>query len=275
MELWLAKPKKRSPLRLWLGSKYYCMGRWMWWLTGGVKFAKRRPQVECQYLCADHATPLMRQLKDVDMWMQENKVINLRLAVDKLDGLTLLPGESLSYWRAIGRPTRRKGYVEGMVLHLGQVVPGVGGGLCQCSNLLYWMTLHTPLTVTERHHHSYDVFPDSRRTQPFGSGATCSYNYRDLMIENRTPHTWRLCLQVTDTHLEGAWHCDSPQNLRYEIYEKDHFMRGERWGGYTRHNTIFRRVFDGNGAQIGDEYICENHAMMMYEPLLPPAEEKV
>lgn len=71
------------------------------------------------------------------------------------------------------------------------------------TNLLYWMTLHTPLTVTERWRHGYDVFPDSNRTQPFGSGATCFYNYMDLMVRNDTPDTWRLVLQVTDTHLEG------------------------------------------------------------------------
>ena len=49
-----------------------------------------------------------------------------------------------------------------------------GGGLCQLSNLIYWMTLHTPLTITERYRHSYDVFPDSNRTQPFGSGEPAS-----------------------------------------------------------------------------------------------------
>ena len=40
------------------------------------------------------------------------------------------------------------------------------------------MTLHTPLQVTERYRHSYDVFPDADRKLPFGSGATCAYNYR-------------------------------------------------------------------------------------------------
>ena len=70
-----------------------------------------------------------------------------------------------------------------MVLHYGSFQTGIGGGLCQLSNLIYWMTLHTPLTVTERYRHSFDVFPDSRRTQPFGSGATCSYNYLDLQIK--------------------------------------------------------------------------------------------
>ena len=34
---------------------------------------------------------------------------NLRLAVARLDGIVLYPGETFSYWRLIGKPTRRKG----------------------------------------------------------------------------------------------------------------------------------------------------------------------
>jgi vancomycin resistance protein VanW len=71
-----------------------------------------------------------------------------------------------SYWKA----DEKKGYVDGMVLFYGSFRKGIGGGLCQLSNLLYWITLHTPLKVTERHQHSYDVFPEANRTQPFGIG---------------------------------------------------------------------------------------------------------
>ncbi|MEI3305467.1 MAG: VanW family protein [Dysosmobacter sp.] len=58
------------------------------------------------------------------------------------------------------------------------------------------MTLHTPLTVVERYRHSHDVFPDANRTQPFGSGATCAYPHRDLMIRNDTQQPFQLCLRV-------------------------------------------------------------------------------
>ena len=47
----------------------------------------------------------------------------------------------------------------------------MGGGLCQLANLLYWMALHTPLAVVERHHHSFDPFPDENRTLPSGRAA--------------------------------------------------------------------------------------------------------
>ena len=263
------EPVLRGRLRMWLGVRYFRARRWVWWHVGGTAYARRRTAPDCPHLWMAHATPLVRRLRDVDLWMQENKVRNLRLAAARLDGMTLLPGETLSYWRSIGNPTRRKGYVEGMLLRNGRVVPGVGGGLCQCSNLLYWMTLHTPLAVTERHRHGYDVFHDADRTQPFGSGATCFYNYLDLTICNDTPDTWRLMLRVTDTHLEGEWRCSAPQTLRYEVYEKEHYFQWEYWGGYTRHNALYRRVFDLKGVLLGDEFVCENHALMMYSPMLP------
>lgn len=97
----------------------------------------------------------MRQLRGEDLELQHNKITNLRLAVDRLDGIVLAPGETFSYWKLIGKPSRRKGYLEGMVLFLGQIGSDVGGGLCQLSNLIFWMTLHTPLTVVER----YRAFP--------------------------------------------------------------------------------------------------------------------
>ena len=67
------------------------------------------------------------------MVWQENKVTNLKLAVKRLDGLILYPGETFSYWKRIGKPTARKGYKEGMVLFLGQIGGDIGGGLCQLS----------------------------------------------------------------------------------------------------------------------------------------------
>lgn len=202
------------------------------------------------------------------MWMQHNKVMNLSIAVACLNGVIVYPGETFSYWRLIGKPTRRKGYVDGMVLFYGRVTAGVGGGLCQLSNLIYWLTLHTPLTVTERHRHSYDVFPDSNRTVLFGSGATCLYNYRDLQIFNGTSQPYQLAVYLTDRELVGEWRTVDRHHYEYEVYEKDHRITHEYWGGYVRHNVIHRRVYNDSKELINDEYITENHALMMYQPFL-------
>ena len=188
----LRPPIRRSWLRLRLGKAYYTGKRYLLWCSPKYRWAKIRKEERLPCVQFSHATPLMRHLRGEEMVWQENKVTNLRLAVKRLDGLILYPGETFSYWKRIGKPTARKGYKEGMVLFLGQIGGDIGGGLCQLSNLIFWMTLHTPLTVTERYRHSHDVFPDANRTQPFGSGATCAYPHRDLMIRNDTDRPYQL-----------------------------------------------------------------------------------
>lgn len=269
------KPKERTKLRIAAGKILYTWLRYFSWYTNSVNYARKKKFDLYPELVYQHKSPLLRKLKNVDMWLQFNKVKNLQIAVHKLNGTIIEPGQTFSYWRLVGRPTRRKGYVDGMVLHYGSFSPGVGGGLCQLSNLIYWMTLHTPLTVIERHRHSYDVFPDSDRTQPFGSGATCVYNYIDLQIKNETTQSYQLCIYLTDTHLHGEWRTFNKVDTKYEIYEKKHWITHEFWGGYVRHNLIYRKVFDGEGLQIKDEYVTENHAIMMYQPFLPEGDNCV
>lgn len=264
----IRKPIQRSKWRLLLGTAYYRGKRYWEWTFGSVRFANKRTREPLPCRIAEHQTPMLRQLKDVDMWMQHNKVTNLKIAMERLQGLTIMPGETMSYWRLIGKPNRRKGYVEGMVLFYGGFKPGVGGGLCQLSNLLYWITLHTPLEVTERHRHSYDVFPDANRTQPFGSGATCAYNYLDLRIKNTSDEPYQLILGMEDGMLTGEWRSTKPTLYRYEIYEKQHRISQHYWGGYERYNRIHRKIFNLDGELIADEFVTENRALMMYQPFL-------
>lgn len=269
----LRPPIQRSWLRLRLGKAYYAARRYALWRSPGYRWAKERRQDSLPYLQASHETPLLRQLRGEDMELQRNKVVNLRLAVEKLDGVLLRPGETLSYWRLIGKPSARRGYLPGMVLFLGRIGSDVGGGLCQLSNLIFWMTLHTDLTVVERYRHSHDVFPDAQRTQPFGTGATCAYPHRDLMLRNDTQETYQLRLRVGEKNLEGEWLATAPPLHRFEIQERDARMDQAAWGGYVRHNAIWRRVFDRDGRFLEDQPLFTNDAIMMYSPLLPEVEE--
>lgn len=264
----MPKPVKRSALRSRLGLIYYNILRHMLWLTMNKQFAKTRLSSSLPFIYFTHKTPLFRKLKDVDMWMQHNKVTNLKLASAKVNGIVLHPGEVFSYWKLIGKPTKRKGYLDGMILKSGTFHAGTGGGLCQLSNLIFWMTIHTPLTVTERHRHSYDVFPDSNRTQPFGSGATCFYPHGDLMIRNNTNDTYQLMIWMDDEYLHGEWRVSSSPQYRYEIVERNHEMKSEFWGGYSRHNELYQQKYDINGKLLDEQLIVQNSAMMMYEPFI-------
>ena len=268
----IPKPIIRSQLRARAGMLYYGSMRRLMWLKMRKLFAKQRTGSELPYLHFEHRTPLLRKLKDVDMQLQYNKIINLKIASQCIDGITVRPGEIFSYWRLIGNPTSSRGFVDGMILKNGKFSAGVGGGLCQLSNLIFWMTLHTPLTVIERHRHGYDVFPDSNRTQPFGSGATCYYPHGDLMIRNDTPYTFQLKISVGEKYLEGQWRCDAAPIYIYNIIERDHEMKSEYWGGYSRHNKLYRQTFNPDGDLLSEDLVVENSAIMMYSPFL---EEKL
>ena len=267
----LAKPKQRSALHLALGKAWFVSKRRLEWYTSGKVYARQRSDEPLAYLHAAYATPMLRQLRNLDMWLQHNKVASLNAAASCIDGLLLKPGEVFSFWRLVGKPTARRGFKQGMVLRNGGVHTGIGGGLCQMTNLIYWMTIHTELTVTERWRHGYDVFPDAGRTQPFGSGATSSWNYIDLQIENRTPGTYQLRVWTEAGDLRGEWRASLPQPFRFAVEERNHAMRHEWWGGYSRHNELWRLRHDAEtGKSLGEDFLTENHAVMMYSPFLEP-----
>ncbi|NLB52556.1 MAG: vancomycin resistance protein, partial [Syntrophomonadaceae bacterium] len=112
------------------------------------------------------------------------------------------------------------------------------------------------------------VFPDVNRTQPFGSGATVVYNYVDLQITNHTDTDYQLVLWLDEGFLHGEWRSQQAPLYTYEVYEKQHLITQEWWGGYIRHNQLNRRIYDLNGQEIEDAAISENHAVMMYSPML-------
>ena len=159
-------PKKRSKIRLYLGNYLHGLRKRLVWVLSTKKIAKQEFVDKSSYVIFEHRTPLRRPLNGDGASLQDNKINNLTLAVHKINNCLVKPGKIFSYWRLIGNLTKRKGYKEGMVLKQGRVDKGTGGGLCQLSNLIYWMTLHTPLTITERWRHGYDVFPDVKIELP-------------------------------------------------------------------------------------------------------------
>jgi len=201
------------------------------------------------------------------MRLQHNKVINLRLAARCINETIIRPNQTFSLWRLVGRPTARRGFVAGLLLSQGEVLEGIGGGLCQIANLLFWLFLHTPLTVTERHHHSFDAFPDSGRVLPFGSGATIFYNYVDLQARNDTQLTFRIRLWVDDRFLRGEIMCSGEPAYSYKIIERNHrFVYDPSKGKWFRENDLFRRIRDRQTGQLViEEHLLHNYSQVMYD----------
>ena len=213
-----------------------------------------------------HKSLLLRTLGETEMWLQHNKVHNLKIAAPRLHGLLLRPGETFSFCRLVGRATARKGYKIGMLLDNGEAKPGIGGGICQLANLLHWMVLHTPLTVIERSEHSFDPFPDHARVLPWGVGCAIYYNYVDLQFRNDTESTFQLLVNVGDKYLEGEIRADREQPHSYKVFaQKEEFLkRDEQW---FRRNEIWRSVINRQtGVHLYDELVKKNFALVKYVP---------
>ena len=109
---------------------------------------------------------------------------NLRIAMDKINSVPIYPGEIFSFWKVVGNPSAKRGFVGSRSLINGVLEESVGGGLCQLSGLTYFVSLRAGLDILERHNHSVDIYTDEARYTPLGSDATVAYGYKDLRVCN-------------------------------------------------------------------------------------------
>ena len=263
----IKKPIKRSFLRSFIGKEFFILKRKFKWRFGSNKYCTYKNTSSFPHNVFSHKSLILRPLKDVDMYLQENKRENLKIAIQHLNEVNIKPGETFSFWKLVGRPTKRKGYLEGLVLKSGSIDKDTGGGLCQLGNLLFWIFAHSPITIKERYRHGYDVFPDINRKVPFGAGATLSYNYIDLQVKNETKNSFTIKLWLDKTHLNGELLSRDKIENEYSIEERNHIMKQQIWGGYSRHNQIYQLVKKNNKI-IQEKLIVENHAIMMYTPFI-------
>lgn len=253
------------PLAVWA---HRCRRR-IAWLRGDTEWAHEHRAEPLGHRVKAHGSLLLRELSEAEMHLQRNKVVNLRLASQRVDTLLIRPGETFSFNKAVGSCTRRRGYVEGMRLSNGEARAGVGGGICQLANLLHWMFLHSALTVLERSEHSFDPFPDKARVLPWGVGCSIVYNYVDLVVRNDTESTFQLLVTVGERHLEGELRSDTPAAHSYKVDARDEqFIRsGDE---IFRRNEIWRIVIDKRtGRAVGEELLKRNCALVRYEPSGP------
>lgn len=238
------------------------------------KFAKKRQTESLAYIWKGDTKELMRRLAGVDMQLQKNKVRNLQLACNKIDGLVIQPGEEFSFWNLVGNTTKRKGYLEGLVISNSHVRSGYGGGLCQLANMIHWLVLHTPLTVTELHHHTDALFPDSNRRVPFGTGTSISYKALDYRFKNTTQVSVQLRLWMDEEFLYGEIRGEEPLQQKYRILEEDHCFTKDEHGEYYRNSRVYRLTLDRATKEIVEkELVLRNHSKVMYDYSMIPIDQ--
>jgi vancomycin resistance protein YoaR len=128
---------------------------------------------------------------------------NVELAASRLDLAVIPAGGQISFNAAVGARGRDDGYRMAPVIQDGQLVDGVGGGVCQVASTLHAAALHAGLEVVDHKVHSRP----STYTG-LAMDAAVAWPDRDLVIAN--PNAFPVLVQaraaggVVHVELRGA-----------------------------------------------------------------------
>ncbi len=112
---------------------------------------------------------------------------NVKLAADYMNGRILNPGDEFSYNAVVGERTVERGFQDAKIFENGEIVDGLGGGICQVSSTTYMAALRADLKITERRNHQFTV-----TYAPLGQDATVVYGSTDFRFVNNTAYPIRV-----------------------------------------------------------------------------------
>ena len=180
-------------------------------------YSSKQAETLLPYQLFETTCPMYNHETGFDMVYQENKVFNLKLAANTLNNLVICPGETFSFWKSVRYADRDTPYKDGLVVADGKLQTLPGGGLCQMSNLLFWLFLHTPLTIIERHGHMIKDFPDPPSDAPIGVDAAISEGWLDLKVQNNTNYTFQIAISFDEKNITGCILTDTEPAVTYQI----------------------------------------------------------
>lgn len=198
-------------------------------------YSSKRIDYLLPYRVFQTSCPMYNEETGFDMLYQENKVFNLKLAAKVLTKLVIYPHETFSFWKLVGSADKKIPFKDGLAVIDGKLSTSPGGGLCQMSNLLFWMFLHAPLTIIERHGHAVKDFPEPPSDAPFGVDATVSEGWLDLRVRNDTEYTFQLYITLDEKNITG-------QILSDIDMHKEFIIKNKGLCYYKRKGEIFEEV---------------------------------
>lgn len=135
---------------------------------------------------------------------RNNKIVNIKLASQRINEIVINPTEIFSFWKIIGKPSKQNGFTKGRNIISGELKEAYGGGLCQLSGIIYYISLLSNLEIIERYNHTVDLYTDKDRYAPLGSDATIVYGYKDLRIRNNYnfPVRFNITVNIDSLHIE-------------------------------------------------------------------------
>jgi vancomycin resistance protein YoaR len=123
-----------------------------------------------------------------------NRIWNVHLLGQYLDGTILEAGQTFSYNEVVGPRTIERGFREGQMIFGGVLIPSIGGGVCQTATTIFNAAFEAGLPVSERHNHSWYI-----SHYPMGRDATVSWGGPDLVFKNDLKHAILIDVSYTDS----------------------------------------------------------------------------
>jgi len=182
------------------------------------------------------------------------RVNNIRLAASKIDGMILLPGESFSYNEAVGQRTQEAGFQYADAYSDGQVVPELGGGICQVSSTLYSAALYARLKILSRTNHYFKVgYLD------YGMDATVSWGQPDFKFRNDRELPIKLAAYLNEDEnalVIEIWGTDF-DGIRVQLYHEDEAIYDEQYRDVQIGWNVktYRNLYDLDGNYIDTSYV--------------------
>ncbi len=241
-------------------------------LLSREKIAKTKSNQKLPVVVYSFNTNMIKRAPGVDLSTQFNKAENIKISCECINGIIIHPGETFSFWRTVGKTTKRKGYKVGRIITQRKLITGVGGGLCNLANCINRTIMHSPLTITEFHTHSDALAPDEGERIPLAAGTSVSYNYIDYRFKNNSNQSFQLLLWCVGEELLGELRAGAPIPYSYELIEEDHHFKkeGEK---YYRISKLYRVTTDcESGEQLEKELVLDNHSEVMFDYSLIPKE---
>ncbi len=230
----------------------------------GNRYAARQSGELLPYQLFASDCPTYNTETGFDMVYQENKNFNLRLACAKLDGLVIEPGETFSFWNRVRHADRQTPYKDALAEVNGRLVTQYGGGLCQISNLLCWLFLHTPLTITERHGHAKKDFPEPPSDAPMGVDATVAEGWLDFRVRNETDLRVQLSLTLDERTIIGRVLADRSPGRTWRVVNRG-LTYSRTPEGIVEEVDVVRQVYDSaEGRCMAEETAYRNRCIIGY-----------
>lgn len=224
---------------------------------------KTAPPLAC-LVCKSDA-PLINTETGFNMIYQENKIFNLKLAAKAINGLVIRPGETFSFCRAVKNADKKTPYRDGLVMVNGKLTPSYGGGMCQMSDLLFDLFLHSSLTVTERHGHKIKDFPDLG-TSAKGTDATVFEGWLDLKAKNTETQSFQIYFEFSENIMTGFLLSDFPAAFRYEITNGKVFYEKKN-GEIFEHAEVIREKLLKDTGEVQSRQLLYTNVCKINYPL--------